>query len=807
MAVKNVTKKKKKTPKTRKPEGMTLREWQTALRIEYGEEQKFVVKNLGEHPVFSEFSVYNPESEKTYRVAIRGERDGEVYCSCPDFTVNTLGVCKHIAFVKAKLKKNRKNTRYFKQKFIPSYSEVYVRYGEQRKVMVAVGTGAPVGVNQTLKTYVNTDGSLKPYGFRCFNTFLRKMKTGGHEVRCYDDALELVAEVNDAVQRKRIAEKVFGGRTTTKIKNIKAVLYPYQFDGVKFAVTAGRSIIADEMGLGKTLQAIAAAEMFAQHFSVERVLIISPTSVKYQWKSEIEKFCNRSVQIIEGALHIRKKQYLQDIFFSVASYEQIYRDIDKAINLTFDLIILDETQRIKNWNTRTAKSIKELKSTYAIALTGTPLENRIEELHSIVEFIDRYRLGPLFTFLDQHEVKDERGKVIGYRHLSKIGKSLETILIRRNKKEVQQQLPPRLEKVHFTPMTELQNEYHCDNHEIVKRIAAKWAKHHYLSEADHLRLMTALQRMRMTCNDAYLVDKENISGHKVALLREVLQDIIENGDEKVVIFSQWTTMHELVEEMLDRAGIGYVFLHGAVPAVKRKVLMDEFKTTPSIRVFLSTDAGQTGLNLQNASVCINLDLPWNPARLEQRIGRVHRIGQKRSVRVINFVAQGTIEHGMINVLKFKKSVFSGVLDGGESTVMMGETRLNRFMKEVTEITQAAEKEKIVSSETGTEARDAMPERAEMKKAETGAETSAGNEAVTELLQAGIQLLSTMLSTASQTENPEGQSIQINKNTFVETDSETGKKNLKIPLPGEATMKKIAAAAIPFLSQFLVESER
>jgi len=781
---------------------MTLREWQTALRVEYGEEQDFIVKNLGEHPVYSEFSVHNPKSEKTYRVAVRGEQDGEVYCSCPDFAVNTLGVCKHIAFVKAHLKNNRKNAPYFKQKFIPSYSEVYVKYGEQRKVMVAVGTDSPVGVNATLKTYVNTDGSLKPYGFKCFDTFLRKMKTGGHEVRCYDDTLELIAQVNDAARRRRIAEKVFGGRTTTTIKNIKASLYPYQFEGVKFAVTAGRCIIADEMGLGKTLQAIAAAEVFAQHFSVERVLIVSPTSVKYQWKSEIEKFCDRSVQVIEGALHVRKEQYGRDMFFSVASYEQVYRDIGSINRLEFDLVILDETQRIKNWNTRTAKSIKEIRSTYAIALTGTPLENRIEELHSIVEFIDRYRLGPLFSFLDKHEVKDDRGKVIGYRHLSEIGTSLETILIRRNKKEVQQQLPPRLEKVHFTPMTELQIEYHDDNSEIVRRIAAKWAKYHYLSEADHLRLMTALQRMRMACNDAYLVDKENRSGHKVHLLGEVLQDIVESGDDKAVIFSQWATMHELVEEVLREADIGYVYLHGGVPAAKRKELMDQFRNNPATRVFLSTDAGQTGLNLQNASVIINLDLPWNPARLEQRIGRVHRIGQKSPVRVINFVAQGTIEQGMINVLKFKKSVFSGVLDGGESTVMMGETRLNRFMKEVSEIAQAAENEKMIRAETGTDAGTGLPEAPGAVQAATAKETSGGEEAFAALLQTGVQLLSTLFGAAAQSGSTARTPVPFDVNSFIETDSATGKKNLKLPLPDDATMKKIADVAIPFLSRFL-----
>lgn len=796
------TTKKKKTPKNRRPLDMTLREWQTALRIEYGEEQDFAIKNLGDHPVFSEFSVYNAKSDKTYRVAIRGEQTGEAYCSCPDFAVNTLGICKHIAYVKATLRKKHENIKHLKNKFIPSYSEIFVRYGEQRKIIVSVGTDAPIGAGKWLKTYVNSDSSLKPYGFSCFNTFLRKMKTGGHEVRCYDDALEMVAEVNDAVRRQRIVGKLFSGPATTKIKNIKATLYSYQIEGVKFALTAGRSIIADEMGLGKTLQAIAAAEMFAQHFSVERVLIVSPTSVKYQWKSEIEKFCNRSVQIIEGPLHIRKEQYDNDIFFSIASYEQVYRDVVHVNRREFDLIVLDETQRIKNWNTRTAKSIKELKSTYAIALTGTPLENRIEEIHSIVEFIDKYKLGPLFSFLNHHEIKDERDKVIGYQHLSEISKSLQTILLRRKKVDVQQQLPPRLEKVHFTQMTRLQTEYHNENSDIVKRIAAKWAKYHYLSDADQRRLLTALQRMRMACNDAYLVDKKNKDGHKITLLREVLQDIIENGDEKVVIFSQWTTMHELVTEMLDDAGIGYVYLHGGVPAAKRMTLMDTFRINPETKVFLSTDAGQTGLNLQNASVCINLDLPWNPAKLEQRIGRVYRIGQQRSVRVINFIARGTIEQGMINVLKFKKSLFSGILDGGENTVMMGDTRLNSFMKGVVEITQATEKEKIVPSEIKTENVDSSSDVERNEKTCNNENISPENETITAFLHTGMQLLSSFINAAASKGKSDNSTSSFSKDVLVETDPKTGKMNLKIPLPEEETIKKFAKLAVPFLSRLL-----
>ena len=164
--------------------------------------------------------------------------------------------------------------------------------------------------------------------------------------------------------------------------------------------------------------------------------------------------------------------------------------------------------------------------------------------------------------------------------------------------------------------------------------------------------------------------------------------MLEQPGTKVVIFSQWLRMHELLVRRLKKKRIGHVLFHGGVEGSRRKALVDRFREDDACRAFLSTDAGGVGLNLQHASVVVNMDLPWNPAVLEQRIGRVHRLGQKQPVRVVNFIAQGTIEEGMLSVLKFKKSLFAGVLDGGESTVFLGGSRLTRFMETVEKTTAA-----------------------------------------------------------------------------------------------------------------------
>src|SRR5262249_40270535 len=184
-----------------------------------------------------------------------------------------------------------------------------------------------------------------------------------------------------------------------------------------------------------------------------------------------------------------------------------------------------EAQRIKNWSTRTARSVKKITSPYAIVLTGTPLENRLEELVSIVQFVDRYRLGPTFKLLHDHQMRDEVGKVVGYRDLDRIGKTLEPVLLRRQKDQVLDQLPERLDKHFFVPMTPQQKDLHEENREIMARIVQKWRRYRFLTEADQRRLMAALQNMRMSCNSTYLLDRKTDHGVKADELATLLEEV------------------------------------------------------------------------------------------------------------------------------------------------------------------------------------------------------------------------------------------------------------------------------------------
>jgi SNF2 family DNA or RNA helicase len=225
-------------------------------------------------------------------------------------------------------------------------------------------------------------------------------------------------------------------------------------------------------------------------------------------------------------------------------------------------------------------------------------------------------------------------------------------------------------------MNQMQMRYHQENADVVAKIVQRWRRTRFLSEKDQRRLTSALQNMRMSCNRTYLLDQETDHGVKADELGALFDDLFAEPKAKAVVFSQWTRTHDIVIRRLEARGLGYVSFHGGVPSEKRPALVERFRDDPECRVFLSTDAGSTGLNLQRASTLVNMDLPWNPAVLEQRIARIHRIGQAQPVRVINFVAKGTIEEGMLSVLAFKRSLSRGILDGGSGEISLGGSRVS-----------------------------------------------------------------------------------------------------------------------------------
>src|SRR5437867_10146169 len=490
---------------------------------------------------------------------------------------------------------------------------------------------------------------------------IQGLERQGRSVNIYPDAEELI---HRRLLLERIARRVAEIRIEPESHRLrrgllKAELLPYQLDGIAFAAGAGRAVLADEMGLGKTIQAIGVAELLAREAGISKVLVVCPASVKSQWRSEIRRFCDRDCQLISGSIASRGAQYANDCFFTVCNYEQVLRDILSIERVNWDLIILDEGQRIKNWEAKTSRVIKGLRSTFALVLSGTPLENRLDELYSVVQFIDDRRLGPAFRFYNRHRIVDEKGKVLGYKNLGDLRENLRPVLLRRTRESVRQQLPPRTnEIVRITP-TQEQLGIHDSHMWIVNRITRK----KFLTEMDLLRLQKHLLMCRMSANSTFLVDKQK-PGYSTK--REELDDLFDRlfaeDDRKVLLFSEWTTMLDLIEPLIETRGLPFVRLDGSVPQKLRQGLVHEFQNNPGCRLFLTTNAGSTGLNLQAANTVINVDLPWNPAVLEQRVARAYRMGQKQPVQVFILITEDTIEERLLNTLSAKHDLALAALD-------------------------------------------------------------------------------------------------------------------------------------------------
>ncbi|MDY5772099.1 MAG: DEAD/DEAH box helicase [Bacteroidaceae bacterium] len=679
-----------------KPQSLSLEEWQVALRQQQAEKEVFAISQVDEEYCPGEYKIGNAITRNEYKVVYRGRNSMWNYCSCMDFKTSQLGTCKHLEAVKLWVKKKKKKVH----REQPSYSSVYIDYKGPRSVKIRFGETCNDIFKRLAKDYFDGDGVLREEAYDKFDIFLHAAKAIDENFRCYGDALDFIISKREKSRRLQLVESKYSDETLDSL--LKARLYPYQKEGIRFAVKAGKAIIADEMGLGKTIQAIAASEIYLREGMADNVLVVCPTSLKYQWKKEIEKFTGGDmtevmdehsgqivpvpkVIVIEGSPFKRQRMYMSSTPYKIVSYNTVCNDIREMGRLSVGVLVMDEIQRLKNWDTQISRAARKIDSDYAVLLSGTPLENKLEELYANMELVDQFCLGPYYKFKEEHILLDqETGKIIGYRNLNAIGEQIREKLLRRTKKGVQLQLPKRSDQYLLVPMTSAQADYHTEFKWELTKILNKYNKFHYMSEQDRRRLMLLLSQMRMVADSTFILEQDlkKRQDVKIAEVMNLLDNVFANGDEKVVIFSEWERMARLVAIELEKRGIRFEFLNGSIPAKQRGRLVENFTTLPESRVFISTDAGSTGLNLQVASILINLDLPWNPAVLEQRIARIYRLGQERPVQILNLVSKDSIEEGMIAKLKFKTSMFEGVLDGGEDSVFVSDDKFKKFMDDL-----------------------------------------------------------------------------------------------------------------------------
>ncbi len=644
-----------------------LREEQIDIRRRRARDEKLLVERSSGKKLYGDYRVSNPGSGGRYTVGLRGFDVGDNTCTCPDYKANTLGTCKHIEAVLDHVRPHAPaNIR--KRKAAVTKPEVTLHYGEQVTLALHMPTRHSDALAKLAREYFDAKGLWS--ADERFDDFTSAAAAVPEHVSIDTVALDFI---DGALDRRWLLEKekeLLGaldqGETPEPLRDlIKTSLYDYQLRGAVFAACRGRAILGDDMGLGKTVQAIAAAELLARLRGIGQVLVVSPASVKYQWADEIAKFSGRPVQVIDGDRPDRLELYRQNTFFRLVNYEQVTRDLAELNDTKPDYVILDEAQRIKNWESKTSKAVKKLQSRYALVLTGTPLENKLEELYSIVQFVDDRRLGPAFQFLHDHRMLDSKGQLTGYRKLDTIRERLAPVFMRRTRAEVLTQLPERTDSTIYVELAPEQRGPYEEQRTALARLLGKPV----LSDLDRKRILACLTNLRLVCNSSALLDDTTNVSPKLDEFAELMRDLLAEGAEhKAVVFSQWEQMLRLAAVQLDKLGIDYSLLHGRLPAADRRDPIARFRDDPGCRVFLSTDAGGSGLNLQAADTVIHLEVPWNPAVLEQRIARAHRMGQQRPVRVIRLVTRNSIEERVLQVLAQKRELFDGLFDSDTDEV-------------------------------------------------------------------------------------------------------------------------------------------
>lgn len=450
------------------------------------------------------------------------------------------------------------------------------------------------------------------------------------------------------------------------------ILRSYQKTGFKWFKTLSEcgfgGILGDEMGLGKTLQAITFINSEKEEGKLKnKALIVCPTSLVYNWVMEFEKFAkDLKVVAISGSRGEREAlvENLEEYDVIITSYALIRRDLEYYENTKFDLCIIDEAQYIKNPTSLNAESVKSIQAKSKFAMTGTPIENSLTELWSIFDFIMPGYLKTHGKFNKNFELPIVKEK--DQAALDELLKLIRPFILRRFKKDVALELPPKIEHKVVVDMTEEQKKLYYSYVDSYKEEMEQEIKDKGFNKS-RMKILSLITRLRQICCDpASFIENYKGDSGKYHALYDILEEALENN-HKVLLFSQFTTILGSIRKRLTEKGINTMYLDGAIPAKDRMNLVREFNEGEPAVFLISLKAGGTGLNLTSADMVIHFDPWWNPAVEEQAVDRAHRIGQKNTVEVIKLIAKGTIEEKIYNIQEKKKEIIEKVLDGEEHT--------------------------------------------------------------------------------------------------------------------------------------------
>jgi len=610
-------------------------------------------------------------------------------CTCPDFLGAGLGTCKHLEAVRRALLGSRNLEREFRKlPMVPAIPVLTVE-AEEDLALLPVGAWTPA----LLKAFgLETGKADNPVKDRRLRAGLQENR-GGSAFRVVH-AAPLAASMQRMKQQLRDRAETFQaacaeGRAGVDV--LKHPLFAYQVEGVRHLVSNGRALLADDMGLGKTVQTIAACEVLRARGEARTIVVVAPASLTHQWAREIERYAGARAAVLAGGASARTAALMSDAPYKILSYEMTWRELSRLKDLDADVLVLDEAQRAKNFRTRTAATLHAIPSRFLFVLTGTPVENRLDDLYSLLQLVDPSIFGPLWRFNLDFHTQNAKGKILGCKNLGELRARTAPVVLRRRKEEVLDQLPALTQQTRYTLLSPEQKELEESFRIEAARLMAQ-AERRALKLEEQKKLMALLVKARQACDALELCDPTRgmKASPKLDEFEALASEIASEGTAKILVFSEWVEMLKLAADRLDKLGIGWSMLTGDVPSLQRPALLDRFRTDASKQVLLSSDAGGVGLNLQVASYVIHLDLPWNPAKLDQRTSRAHRLGQTRGVSVTYLCSAEGIERGIEGTLAGKRAVRSAALDPSSDVEELEVQSFSLFLRQLKESLESME---------------------------------------------------------------------------------------------------------------------
>jgi SNF2 family DNA or RNA helicase len=437
---------------------------------------------------------------------------------------------------------------------------------------------------------------------------------------------------------------------------LQAELRPYQETGFKWLSMLDYyglgGVLADDMGLGKTIQTITFVLSKIEQNNSDKFLIVSPSSVLYNWEKEFKQFAPAiKTRVISGTVNEREvliNETLEDeeIDVLITSYPLIQRDITAYRDYKFETIILDESQNVKNDAAKTTKAVKQLNAQNIFALSGTPIENNLNELWSLFSIV----LPGLFPSKKRFNDMPEE----------LIAQKINFFVLRRMKEDVLDDLPPKTETEEFIELSPEQKQLYQTQLSLIRNDVETLIEEDAFEE-NRMKVLAGMTRLRQICCDPRLID-ESYTGNSAKLerLEEYLREALANN-KRVVLFSQFTSMLSIIRDILDEYGVDYHYLDGTTPKMERLDLTTRFNEGEKDLFLISLRAGGTGLNLTGGDTVILYDSWWNPAVEDQAADRVHRFGQDKPVQVIRLIMKGTIEEGINELQEQKRELIDSVI--------------------------------------------------------------------------------------------------------------------------------------------------